>query len=73
MRNMKYKAWFIAALVFLLAGIVLLCFSIFGDRSAPGSNWYLTAAMGCTIVANVLNMIRGVRLRREKDGQDQEE
>ena len=73
MRNMKYKAWFIAALAFLLAGIVLLCFSIFGDRSAPGSNWYLIAAMGCTIVANVLNMIRDGRLRRERDCQDLEE
>ncbi len=72
MKNMKYKSLFIAALFFLLAGIVLLCFSIFGDRSS-GNNWYLGSAMGCTIAANVLNMIRGVRERREKDGQEKEQ
>ena len=73
MRNMKYKSLFIAALVFLAAGIVLLCLSIFGDRSALESNWYLTGAMGCTIAAKVLNMIRSVKLRREKDGQEKEQ
>ncbi len=72
MKNIKYKSLFIAAVLFLLAAIVLLCFSIFGDRSS-GSNWYLGSAMGCTIAANVLNLVRGVRERRNKDGQEKEQ
>jgi hypothetical protein len=52
----------------LAVGIVMLCFSIFGDDTMALGKWNLAAAMLCITAANALNVIRILRERKEKDG-----
>ncbi len=53
----------------LVVGIVLLCFSVFGDDTVVLGGWNLAAAMFCITAANAQNVIRMLRERKEKDGQ----
>ena len=66
---MKKRTWLIISAVLLAAGIVLLCFSIFGDDTMALGEWNLGAGMFCVTAANLLNALRLLKDRREKDDQ----
>ena len=66
---MKKSTWLVIAAVLLIAGIVLLCFSIFGDDTMALGEWNLGAGMFCVTAANLLNALRLLKDRREKDDQ----
>ena len=56
----------------LAAGIALLCFSIFGDDTMALGEWNLGAGMFCVTAANLLNALRLLKDRKEKDDQPKE-
>ena len=56
---------FICTAVLLIAGIALFALSMFGDESLPFARWYLAGAMGCVVIANVLNLIL---IRKKRKG-----
>lgn len=64
---MKKSTWLVIAAVLLIAGIVLLCFSIFGDDTVALGEWNLGAGMLCVTAANLLNALRLLKDRKEKD------
>ena len=66
---MKKSTWLMIAAVLLVAGIVLLCFSIFGDDTMALGEWNLGAGMLCVTAANLLNALRLLKDRKEKDDQ----
>ena len=47
----------IASVGLAIAGIIFLCISIFGDKS---NNNALIAALGCIMLSNLFNIIRGL-------------
>ncbi len=70
---MKNRIWLMISGVLLAAGIVLLCFSIFGDDTMIFGEWNLGAGMFCVTAANLLNALRLLKDRREKDDQPKEQ
>ena len=66
---MKKSTWLVISAVLLVAGIVLLCFSIFGDDTMALGEWNLGAGMLCVTAANLLNAFRLLKDRKEKDDQ----
>ena len=67
MISVKKSTWLVIAAVLLIAGIVLLCFSIFGDDTVALGEWNLGAGMLCVTAANLLNALRLLKDRKEKD------
>lgn len=53
----------IASVGLAIAGIIFLCISIFGDKS---NNNALIAALGCIMLSNLFNIIRGLNEKSNK-------
>ena len=45
-------------IVLLMAGAILLGFSIFMPKNMQPGNWYLAGALACIFIANLINIIR---------------
>ena len=58
------KLLLIASLLLLIAGIVFLCISIFGESE---NTTPLACALGCILLANLFNVIRSFSTLKNKD------
>ena len=60
---MTNKLTLIGAILFLFAGVILLCISVLGEAQ---TTWYLSGALACIAVANILNLINARKTKQQR-------
>ena len=58
---MKRKLMVYSAVIFLAAGILFLCLSMFGSKADLLRSWYLPLALACVFAANLINSFRTIK------------
>ena len=54
----------ICCVLFLIAGVIFLGLSIFGENFDLYGEWFLPAALGCIFAANFINIFMNMRKKK---------